>query len=275
MNMLTCIEKLIDQKGLICLIFNLFIGAGLFAQVVDKHPFSKITLDDYSQFLHPFDSSLIPNLNEFEDDLNHNLSRITRRYPHNRKLQLKRLFYRFHRTYLKRFDNYQSFGRLILDGKYNCLTGTILYAIALKHLGFDYAIYETAFHTYLVVTLGDGKRVLFESTDPAGGLVTSEPQIRQLEQKYRSLEIAPRDLNRLIIAQASYTNYYEKQINLRQLAGLHYYNLGISYLHRGKLQRTLEKLKWAVLFYPKSKRIHNLKQIITNSITPKPLTLNE
>ena len=243
MNMLTYIENIISRKGFIYLIFNLLIGAGLFGQVVDKYPFSKITLNDYSQFLHPFDSSLIPDLNEFEDDVNHNLGRITRRYQHNRKPLLKRLFYRFHRIYLKRFDNYQSFGRLILDGKYNCLTSTILYAIALKHLGFDYAIYETAFHTYLVVTPDDGERVLFESTDPSGGLVTSEIQIRQLEQEYRSLEIAPRDLNRLIIAQANYMNYYEKQITLRQLAGLHYYNLCISYLHRGKLQHALEKLK--------------------------------
>lgn len=275
MSMLTCLEKLISRKGLIYLIFNLLIGPGLFAQVDDKRILVKVRLDDYFQFLHPFDSSITSDLNEFENHVNHNLSRLKRRYHHDQDLLLKQLFYRFHRMYLKHYDDYPSFEKLISAGTYNCLTGTILYAIALKYLGFDYAIYETAFHTYLVINLNNDKRILFESTDPVEGLVTNESQITQLEQKYRSLKIAPWDLNRLIMEQASYANSYQKQITLQQLAGLHYYNLCVADLRQGELQNALEKLKWAALFYPSSKRISNLKQVITNSIIPNPLTLNE
>ena len=257
------------------MIFILLIGLGSFAQADDKRTLVKVRLNDYFLFLHPFDSSTIPDLNEFENHVNHNLSRIKRRYHHDQDLLLKQLFYRFHRRYLKHYDNYPPFEKLISSGTYNCLTGTILYAIALKHLGFDYAIYETAFHTYLVVNLNNDKRILFESTDPVEGLVTNESQITQLEQKYKFLKIAPWDLNRLIMEQARYSNSYQRQITLQQLAGLHYYNLGVSDLHQGELQKALEKLKWAALFYPSSKRISNLKQVITNSITPNPLTLNE
>src|SRR5689334_20370888 len=50
------------------------------------------------------------------------------------------IFTKTHQEYLKAFKPYASFNELFSDGDYNCLTGTILYALVLNHFGIQYEV---------------------------------------------------------------------------------------------------------------------------------------
>src|SRR5688572_21667209 len=46
---------------------------------------------------------------------------------------LQFVFNKTHRKFLKNFEAYSTFGELLKDGSYNCLTATALYALILEH----------------------------------------------------------------------------------------------------------------------------------------------
>ncbi|TAH24723.1 MAG: hypothetical protein EAZ07_09050 [Cytophagales bacterium] len=178
----------------------------------------------------------------------------------NKLKYLKRIFEHVHLIYLKKYRTYTTFPQLFENNGYDCLTGTTLYALIFESLGFQYTIYETANHTYLIVKLGQ-ETVLFESTDALSGFISDPEIIEETIQKYAS-QIAP-DFNNIIgmIGQkktvfAPYKTYSEK-ISIYQLAGLYYYNQGIVDYNLKNYKASIYTLEKAYTLY-QSKRILSL-----------------
>jgi len=48
------------------------------------------------------------------------------------------IFTKTHQEFLKEYKAYASFNELFSTGDYNCLTGTILYALVLNHFGIEH-----------------------------------------------------------------------------------------------------------------------------------------
>jgi hypothetical protein len=94
------------------------------------------------------------------------------------------LFNRTRQQFFRRYTPYASFGETLNNGKYNCLTGTALYALLLDHFNIQYSIIETNYHIFLLAHTQEGT-VLFEATDPTDGFVTDPKQIEQRVKLYK------------------------------------------------------------------------------------------
>ena len=176
-------------------------------------------------------------------------------YKRERKF-LKYLFYNTHKKFLKKYEMHQDFSAIFgKDKKYNCVSGTTLYAIILQELGYKYSIRETAFHVYLVVHTPKYPKILLDSTDPHNGFLYNAHIIRKRERHYTE------------------NNEYKfnQEITLSQLIGLQYYNQGVQYFNQKTFGKALVKLTKAYQHYP-SNRVKALQELAQNYYR---LALNE
>ncbi len=97
------------------------------------------------------------------------MARIQRKYQSDEQV-LQIIFGQVQKQYLHSYDkNYPAFSQLFVNGKFNCVSGTGLYALILQRLGYTVEIHEKAFHAYLQVQL-PGTVVLMDATDSQNGL---------------------------------------------------------------------------------------------------------
>ena len=89
------------------------------------------------------------------------------------------LFQRTRQEFLRSYTQYASFAETLSRGKYNCLTGTALYAMLLERFNIRYTIIETNYHIFLLADTDEGQ-ALFEATDPLHGFVTNQASIERL-----------------------------------------------------------------------------------------------
>jgi hypothetical protein len=171
---------------------------------------------------------------------------------------LKRIFYKTQSAFLHQYEQYAPFSSLATYSKeYDCVTGTALYAIILGYFHFEYSIIELDFHTYMLVHLGD-KDILIESTNPKSGFVVENYEIEQLRQKYKteSSEINQRGI---------LDQEVERKINMKELAGLHFYNQAVNEFNQGQYTAAKKLLKAAQNLYD-CPRINGLIEITDLSI---------
>jgi hypothetical protein len=171
------------------------------------------------------------------------------------------LFYKTHQEYLKRYEEYAPISDLFHSGSYNCLTGTILYALLLDHFQISYQVIETNYHIFILAETSQGK-ILMEATDPINGLVTSALEIESRINEYKENFIATTDLK---------GDYYQftfelfRSVSLKELQGLLYYNKAVDAFNHQDLQESAQSLKKAHTFYS-SPRIDEFSQILMLSL---------
>jgi hypothetical protein len=174
---------------------------------------------------------------------------------------LEFIFNKTHQKFLKSFSEYASFPEMLDKGKYNCLTGTALYALLLDHFDIRYQIIETNYHIFLLAQTDNGS-ILFETTDPASGFVTNEKEIKNRIASYRQNSIQ---------AAASSKTYYRynfdlyKVVNLDEVLGLLHYNLAIVAFNAKDLAVTIDHLGKAMELY-ESPRIEEFSRIVLLTI---------
>ena len=179
---------------------------------------------------------------------------------------LKRLFYKVQRDYLLNYENNVDLGSLFNDQrKFDCVTGTALYALLLDALEIDYSIKETDFHVYLLVHL-DGKDLLFESTDPHYGYIDNPVEIGQRIREYRTGEafgIAESEWVNNASPSDEFTILYfrDNVISLMELAGLQYYNLATDAFNNGKQNEAVANIEKAIGLYPND-RFNGFREIL-------------
>lgn len=84
--------------------------------------------------------------------------------------RLKFIFDHVQTTFLKNYNADADFSRMFATGEYNCLTGTILYALLLDELSINHTIKFMPGHVYLIA-YADDIPYIFETTDPIGGFI--------------------------------------------------------------------------------------------------------
>lgn len=171
------------------------------------------------------------------------------------------LFHKTHQRFLRHYDEDASFGQLLTDRTYNCLTATALYALLLDHYGLDYKVIETNYHIFLLTKTSQGI-VLFETTDPTTGFVSDPQEIGKRIAQYRE--------NRIHLDTSNKTYYRYKvdlfnEVDLDQMLGLLHYNLSIQAYNSHKLPVAIEQLEHATKLYH-SPRIEEFSKIISLSV---------
>ncbi len=154
---------------------------------------------------------------------------------------LSTLYYKTHKKFLKNYQAYSSFGEVLDQGAYDCLSATVLYALLLDAFNFSYEIVETDYHIYLMV-YSDNNRYMLESTDPINGFVTDEKVI-----KTRIEEIEQRN-NTLSEGYLTLQTDNRRFNDLFTLAGLQYFNAAVYALRDGEVIASVDQLEKARLY---------------------------
>jgi hypothetical protein len=151
------------------------------------------------------------------------------------------LFTKTHQQYLKKYEAYTPISNLFNDGTYNCLTGTILYALILNHFNIPHQIIETNYHIFILAKTKEGE-ILLEATDPLNGFVVNPNEIESRIKTYKT---------NLVYGASSKMNYYQfnfelfNAVSLKELQGLLYYNKAVDAYNHKNLQESVQFLKKA------------------------------
>ncbi|HEX2395403.1 MAG TPA: hypothetical protein VHI78_08655, partial [Bacteroidales bacterium] len=150
-----------------------------------------------------------------------------RNLPMNKKL--KTVYQEVHNEFFSKYTEEAFFNDIFINGNYNCVTATALYALFFDKLGIDYQIKETPDHVYLIA---DPKNtaMLIESTLPGEKIVQYDERlkIQYVEFLYNNKLISESEFRNISISELFEKHYLnDKTISLKQLAAIQYYNKGI------------------------------------------------
>jgi hypothetical protein len=242
--------KIVRQIGILLL---LSIGAGtVYAQPMDA-PINKY-INDFSR-IGPIEGPSL-DISDFTSKLEQKHS------PGNTIKFCKLLFNRTRQEFFRRYTQYATFSETLNKGKYNCLTGTALYALLLHHFDIDYTIIETNYHIFLLANTDDGQ-VLFEATDPIDGFVTDAKQISQRIEIYKrnTPQGLPEDGKRYYTFM---TELYQP-VTLRELQGLLHYNVSTEAYNNQNFSSAINHLDEALDLY-NSPRIGEFTTVLMRAI---------
>jgi hypothetical protein len=159
---------------------------------------------------------------------------------------LKVLFRKTHQQFLRHYQAYTDFGNIFANGEYDCLTATSLLAVLLDTLHYEYSIFETNYHIFIIVKTSEGN-VLLESTDPINGFEANAEHIEERINRY---------LNDALLANADEgDDYYHfqaqifREVQPHQLAGLLFFNQAVRSFNAQDLVKATGHLNRANAIY--------------------------
>jgi len=165
--------------------------------------------------------------------------------------QIKILYGTVHKEYFDKYEFKNSFPQIFVDGSYNCVSASALFAFVFGELSIPYQIMEFPNHVMLTAYPG-ASQITVETTDPATGFISFSPKMKKEYAQYLRA-------NKLI-SEAEYAegdeivfqkNYYKsKSINLKQLAGIQYHNMALYALDDEHLSIAMDFATKAHFLYP-------------------------
>ncbi len=184
---------------------------------------------------------------------------------------LRHAFRESHKTFFHNYKAYSQFPEIFDSGNYDCLSATSFFSIVLDRFQFDYQIFETNYHIFLVVEVNQ-KQILFESTDRENGFVTDDQSIKERMEEYRE--------NKLQTIATTDEYYYQYNLDLfrqvmpEQLTGLLYFNQSVDAFNNNELQDCALKLMKAIKIY-NSPRISEFVAILISKVAISQLEEEE
>lgn len=190
-------------------------------------------------------------------------------FKHEKEL-VRYIFYKAHKKFLKNFQSESSFGELLTTGKYNCLTGTALYALLFEHFNIEYSIIETNHHIFIIAK-ADGAEILIETTDPLEGFVDNPEKIQARLNEYRNNAL-PNTEREGVRYEFSF-NLWEA-VTLEELTGLLYFNNAVKAYNKQDLTEAALLLIKAGQYKP-SPRIEEFSVLLMLTIRESEMAEDE
>lgn len=175
---------------------------------------------------------------------------------------LQLVFQKTHRRFLKHFEADATFAETLAKGRYNCLTGTALYALLLRHFEVNFSIIETNYHIFLLANTTSGQ-VLLETTDPVNGFVADEMMIERKLGHYRENTMPEASAGTGYRYQYNFKLY--KPVSLDEMIGLMHYNLAIAAHNRQASAEAVRQLEAAASWY-RSARLEEFSRVVLLSL---------
>ncbi|TFV95514.1 hypothetical protein E4S40_04640 [Algoriphagus kandeliae] len=175
---------------------------------------------------------------------------------------LRYAFQTSHQKLFKKYEQHATFNQMLSEGKFDCVSGTAVLGLLLNRYGFDHEIIETDYHVFSIVKLEE-KPIILESTLKVGGMITRPSEVKNYLNAYKPEESATylslnQRIGSLDIDYSDKTIF--RSINLRELAGLQYYNDAIFHFNRQAYRISEQQLVKAYQLYP-SERIDGLREL--------------
>lgn len=227
----------------------------LFDSKIEKEAFQKACNKDCQPLL--FLLGYDPSMDSIQfDDLNNELKSYSQKlakkkdkFDNDTKF-LEYVFHSVHQKYLKKYETTETFVGIFDRGNYNCISGTALFAFILDQLDYQPTIYEMRYHIFL--TIND--KVLLETTDPINGFISGTKQVDTRIESYIRNEKDRFLKDSTLSAPFNGASILEK-VDMMELAGLHYYNLGVDLINKENYYDAFREFKKASILYPRSPRI--------------------
>ena len=175
---------------------------------------------------------------------------------------LRQIFQKSHQRLFKKYEQHSTFNTMLSKGQFDCVSGSAALGMLLERYEYVYDIIETDYHVFIVVNL-DGKKIVLESTLPVGGMITTPSEVEKYLKAYKPKEFAAlKAVNqRLAGPEIDYSdNSIFRKVQLKELAGLQYYNDAIVHFNAQAFGPAVEQLSKAYLLYP-SDRILDLREL--------------
>jgi hypothetical protein len=187
------------------------------------------------------------------------------------KKQVKRVNKYIHENFLKSYKRKAKFSEIFTEGKYNCLTATELHALVFEYFDIEYSIREKPEHIYLIAD-PNGKNIYVETTLPSKGLYAFKDKFQReyIEYLYKKDIISSIDLKSNSHNSLFNKHFYpDKSINIYQLAGLQYSNLGLFSMQVEQYYEAMKFFEKACLLYETEKIFFLINTSIMNYLYSK------
>lgn len=172
---------------------------------------------------------------------------------------LKYVFSKTHQRFLKNYTHHATLDNTFNNGDYNCLSGTILYALILNQFDIQHEVIETNYHIFIVAETAQGK-ILIEATDPLNGFVTNTRELEERIALYKQNEINNPERGS---DKSLYKFRFElfNSVSLNELRGLSYYNMAVFTFNNQQLPEAVDYLIKAHALYS-SPRMGEFSQLV-------------
>lgn len=184
--------------------------------------------------------------------------------------KIKQAYDDIHKTFLVKYELKNRFEDIFNNGYYNCVSASLLYALAFEQLHIPFQIVEKPTHVYLVA-YPEKESIIVETTTPMAGFFEISDQFKLnylkvlKEQKLISAqEFSSANTNTL------FDKYYfgdQTNITLEQLIGLQYLNEGLYNLDEEKHLDALYQFEKAYMLYPSERVGYLLMLAAYNAFT--------
>ncbi|WKN40641.1 hypothetical protein [Tunicatimonas pelagia] len=204
-------------------------------------PKAKVSSELFTQFVTIQTATNSANVQQQYLTLQRTTQHLNRKLKKSKSTEqfLKYFFYYIHRKHLKKYENYATLGDLLGSGKYDCVSGTALYALLLDALHIQFSVREMTYHMYLEIPLNNGIAII-ESTDPLGGFVVGEAAVAKRLAQYQTEEADS----------TIYPQPIQAKVGMEELLGLSYFNAAVDCYNRYQFTPARQYLRHAIRWYP-------------------------
>lgn len=177
---------------------------------------------------------------------------------------MKELHKRAHAHFLTDYHYYTEFPEIFETGAYNCVTATALFALVLEELRIPYSIQELPTHVY-IMAYPDTKAVSVEMTALKNAYYS--PARKDVSKAVRMLVSAGLTTEKEVQEkgeQKVYQSFFNTNdvINLRELAGIQYYNAAIVAINAENVSLAYSNSCKTVRLYESKKTLFFKREIL-------------
>ncbi|EMS34733.1 hypothetical protein C943_03420 [Mariniradius saccharolyticus AK6] len=163
---------------------------------------------------------------------------------------LKSLYYRTEMYLLEEYQQYSLLEDVMQEGKFDCVSGSLLLASLLDRFEIPYSIMETSHHVFVIVEQG-GEEIILESTGGIDGFISGSAEVKNYLSVFGPDKTPNLNLNpRLRELESILNPSIYREISISQLKGLEHFNRAIFYNNEGNLTDAIEQLDEAKRYYP-------------------------
>lgn len=184
--------------------------------------------------------------------------------------RVKAIYEEIHSSFFDQYNLENNFADVFAAGKYNCVSATGIYALALEKLDIPYIIKEEPTHVYLIA-YPNSEQIIIEATNPAAGYTQYNASFKKdfIDRLIKVKLIGSVEAQQLSTDQLFNKYYYTQQnIGLRELVALQYYNDALYKMNEKNFEYAFSQLEKAYLLY-ESERIGYLLYLNGTSLLDK------
>jgi tetratricopeptide (TPR) repeat protein len=171
-------------------------------------------------------------------------------YPVNKRL--KTIYKSVHDEFLTKYTEEAYFKDIFINGNYNCVSASALYALVLQEMNIKFLIKETPVHVYLIAD-PEHTAFLIESTLPGERIIRFDERTKTnyIEYLHNNKMISDEEFRSSTIDELFEDHYSkDKTISLKELAGIQYYNRGVFQFNKSDYAGSLLNFEKAVFLNP-------------------------